>query len=111
MLRRQVWPAVFLCALLIAALSLATNNLYSNYNALQVSWARHGGLYTIQANYTWQKALGIVLPTVNPFNLSANYGILPTDRRNLFNAAYSIDLGSRLHVNPLVNGALNGWML
>ena len=90
-------------------INLATNNLYSNYNALQVSWARHGGLYTIQANYTWQKALGIVVPTVNPFNLAANYGILPSDRRNLFNAAYSIDLGNRLHVNPFVNGALNGW--
>ena len=67
-------------------LNLATNNLYSNYNALQVSWARHAGLYTIQANYTWQKALGIVAPTINPFNLHANYGVLPSDRRNLFNS-------------------------
>ena len=41
----------------------ATNNLYLNYNALQVSWARHAGRYTIQANYTWQKAMGIVNPT------------------------------------------------
>ena len=90
-------------------LNEATNNLYSNYNALQVSWARHTGLYTIQANYTWQKALGIVSPTGNPFSLSADYGIQPTDRRNLFNAAYSIDLGQRVHVNPFVNGALNGW--
>ena len=91
--------------------NLATNNLYSNYNGLQVSWARHGGLYTIQTNYTWQKALGIVLPTVDPFNLAANYGILPTDRRHLFNAAYSLDLGSKVHVNHLVNGAVNGWQL
>ena len=90
-------------------LNLATNNLYSNYNALQVSWARHSGLYTIQTNYTWQKALGIVAPTINPFDLHANYGILPSDRRNLFNIAYSIDLGNRVHVNPFVNGALNGW--
>ncbi len=90
-------------------LNLATNNLYSNYNALQVTWARHAGLYTIQANYTWQKALGIVSPTVDPFNLSANYGVQPTDRRNLFNAAYSIDLGNRLRINPFIDGALNGW--
>ncbi len=90
-------------------LNLATNNLYSNYNALQVTWARHAGLHTIQANYTWQKALGIVSPTVNPFNLAANYAAEPTDRRQLFNAAYSIDLGNRLRVNPLVNGVLNGW--
>ena len=90
-------------------LNLATNNLYSNYNALQVAWARHAGLYTIQTNYTWQKALGIVVPTLNPFDLHANYGILPSDRRNLFNIAYSIDLGNRVHVNAFVNGALNGW--
>jgi hypothetical protein len=41
--------------------------------------------------------------------LSANYGALPSDRRNLFNAAYSIDIGNRVHMNPFVNGALNGW--
>jgi Carboxypeptidase regulatory-like domain len=90
-------------------INLATNNLYSNYNALQIGWARHAGLYTIQANYTWQKALGIVLPQANPFNLASDYGILPSDRRHLFNAAYSIDLGNRVHSNHFVNGALNGW--
>lgn len=90
-------------------LNLATNNLYSNYNALQVTWARHSSLYTIQANYTWQKALGIVEPNIDPFNLAANYGPLPIDRRQLFNAAYSIDLGNRVKVNPFVNGVLNGW--
>ena len=51
-------------------LNLATNNLYQNYNAMQVSWARHAGLYVIQANYTFQKALGIANPTVDPFNLA-----------------------------------------
>jgi hypothetical protein len=89
--------------------NLATNNLYSNYNALQVSWIRHAGMYTIQTNYTFQKALGIVAPNIDPFNLQANYGALPADRRHLFNAAYSIDLGQRVHSNHLVNGALNGW--
>ena len=44
----------------------ATNNLYANYNALQVSWARHAGRYTIQTNYTWQKSMGIVNPTQRP---------------------------------------------
>jgi hypothetical protein len=90
-------------------LNLATNNLYSNYNGLQASWARHAGNYTIQMNYTWQKALGIVSPTVDPFNLAANYGVQPTDRRQLFNVAYSLNLGDRVHVNHIVDGALNGW--
>ena len=92
-------------------LVLATNNLYSNYNAMQVTWARHGGLYNLQLNYTWQKALGIINPAIDPFNLAANYGALQSDRRNLFNAAYSIDLGNRLRVNPFVDGALNVWQI
>ncbi len=91
--------------------SLATNNLYSNYNAFQVSWAHRTRLTTIQANYTFQKALGIVLPTINPFNLASNYGVEPTDRRQLFNAAYSLDLGNRVHVNHILNGVANGWQL
>ena len=41
-------------------LNLATNNLYQNYNAMQVSWARHAGMYAIQTNYTLQKAMGII---------------------------------------------------
>ena len=82
----------------------ATNNLYANYNALQVSWARHAGRYTIQTNYTWQKAMGIVNPTNDPFSLSANYGPQASDRRNLFNVAYSIDLGTVVHSNALVDG-------
>ena len=55
----------------------ATNNLYTNYNALQVSWIRHAGRYTIQSNYTWQKSMGIVSPTNDPFSLTANYGARP----------------------------------
>jgi len=93
-------------------LAVATNNLYANYNALQMSWVRHAGRYTIQANYTYQKALGIVAPTYNPFNLAANYGILPADRRQLFNIAYSVDEGTAIHTsNHFVSGAVNGWQL
>jgi hypothetical protein len=92
-------------------LNLATNNLYGNYNAMQISWAHRSRYYTIQTNYTWQKALGIVLPTVDPFNLASNYGVQPTDRRQLFNAAYSVNLGDRVRVNHFVNGTLNGWQL
>jgi hypothetical protein len=89
----------------------ATNNLYANYNALQVSWIRHAGRYTIQSNYTWQKSMGIISPTNDPFSLSANYGATASDRRNLFNAAYSIDLGTLVHSNHLVDGVANGWQL
>ncbi|MBV9182501.1 MAG: TonB-dependent receptor [Acidobacteria bacterium] len=99
----------------------ATNNAYANYNALQVTWGRHTGRYTMQANYTWQKALGIVLDnannqsngsiSINPFNLRSNYGVQPTDRRNLLNFAYSVDMGNPLHAHGFVAGATAGWQI
>ncbi len=96
----------------------ATNNLYGNYNSMQITWGRHAGRYTLQANYTWQKALGIVTgsnpngsATINPFNLASNYGIQPTDRRQLFNVAYSIDLGNPLHAHGFLGGVTGGWQL
>jgi hypothetical protein len=99
-------------------LNEATNNLYANYNSMQVTWMRHAGRYTIQANYTLQKALGIVTSgnpngsvQINPFNLRSNYGIQPTDRRQLFNIAYSIDAGTLVHSNHFLNGAANGWQI
>src|SRR6185437_1903349 len=99
----------------------ATNNLYANYNALQVTWGRHAGRYTMQANYSFQKALGIVSTnangapngsaSINPFNLASNYGVQPTDRRQLFNFAYSVDLGNPLHAHGFLSGATSGWQL
>jgi hypothetical protein len=92
-------------------LNFATNNLYANYNAMQVTLGRHVGRYTIQGNYTWQKALGIISSTLNPFDLDANYGVQPTDRRQLFNVAYSIELGNPIHGKRFLGGAVNGWQL
>ena len=99
----------------------ATNNAYANYNALQVTWGRHAGRYTMQANYTWQKALGIVLNnangqsngsiSINPFDLRSNYGVQPTDRRHLFNFAYSVDLGNPLNAHGVLAGATAGWQV
>ncbi len=92
-------------------INVATNNVYQNYNAMQVSWARHAGKYVIQSNYTFQKAMGIISPTINPFNLKSNYGPLGSNRTHLFNVAYSIDFGTLVHSNALVNGVANGWQL
>jgi hypothetical protein len=100
-------------------INIAVNNLYANYNALQVTWARQKGRYTIQANYAFQKALGIVSPngqtgleaTLDPFNLTNNYGVQQGNRTNVFNAAYSVELPSPIHGNKFVAGILNGWQL
>jgi len=102
------------------ALNIAVNNIYTNYNGLQFTWGRHTGHYTIQANYSYQKALGIVQPgnpangpsvSLDPFNLDRNYGVMPGDRRQLFNIAYSIDFGNRFKGNKFLRGAANGWQL
>jgi len=98
----------------------AVSNIYSNYNAMQITWVRHAGRYTFQTNYTWQKSLGIVQPgnpannpsvTLDPFNLRANYGVMPGDRRQLFNVAYSVDMGNPVHDQKLLGGVANGWQL
>ncbi|MBV9441203.1 MAG: carboxypeptidase regulatory-like domain-containing protein, partial [Acidobacteriaceae bacterium] len=101
----------------------ATNNLYSNYNALQLTWAHQDNRTTIQLNYTLGRSLGIVpgpgggsnLSSLNaatdPFNLRNNYGPLPGDRRHLFNAAYSVMLPSPIHDNKILSGVVNGWQL
>jgi Carboxypeptidase regulatory-like domain len=99
-----------------------TNNLYANYNAIQVTWAHQANMATIQLNYTYGKALGIVTPsggavlgsasaTLDPFNLRNNYGVQPGDRRQLFNATYSINLPSPVHNNKIAAGVVNGWQI
>ena len=39
-------------------LDLATNKAWANYNALQVTWVRTKGRYTINMNYTYGKGDG-----------------------------------------------------
>jgi len=89
---------------------LATNNLYSNYNALQITWVRTKGRYTINMNYTYGKSMGIV-GLYDQYNLANDYGVQPTNRPQIFNAAYSIELGSPIKGNKFAGGFINGWQL
>ena len=91
-------------------LYLATNNAYSNYNALQATWVRTKGRYVINMNYTFGKSMGIVNPALDQFNLANDYGVMPTNRTHIFNAAYSIELGNPVR-NKLAGGVINGWQL
>jgi hypothetical protein len=91
------------------AVNIANHNLYSNYNALQVSWVRQKGKYDITLNYTYSKSLGIV--GADQLNLNQDYGAEPYDRRNIFNAAYSIELGNPVQGNKALKGLVNGWQL
>ena len=90
-------------------LYLATNNGYSNYNAMQVTWLRTSGKYTLNMNYTFGKALGIV-GFRDQFNLDNNYGVLAANRTHIFNIAYSVELGNPVH-GKIAGGFVNGWQL
>jgi hypothetical protein len=94
-------------------LFLATNNAYANYNAMQVTWIRTKGRYTINANYTFGKAMGIVNPALDQYNLSNDYGVQPGNRTHIFNVAYSVELGNFLGAgaNKIAAGFVNGWQL
>ena len=96
---------------LYSGVVLAGNNLYANYNAMQATWVRTKGRYTINMNYTFGKAMGIVNPTYDSFNLSNDYGVQTTNRTHIFNAAYSVELGSPVKGNVLAKGLVNGWQL
>jgi len=90
-------------------LNIATNNGYSNYNALQVTWLRTKGKYDVNLNYTYGKAMGL-LGFYDQFNLNNNYGVLASNRTHIFNAAYHIDLPSPAK-NKLAGEFVNGWQL
>jgi hypothetical protein len=92
-------------------LGLATNNLYANYNALQMTWVRTKGRYTINMNYAYGKALGIVSNTIDYYNLNNDYGVQAGNRKHIFNAAYSFDLGSKWTTSKIAGGFVNGWQL
>jgi hypothetical protein len=102
-------------------LNQATNNLYANYNSMQLKFVHQRSRYTFNVNYTYGKALGIVSPngttlnavqaTLDPFNLRNNYGPQPGDRRHIFNAAYSVELPSPIRNNKIAAGVINGWQL
>jgi len=91
-------------------LGLATNKAYSSYNALQVTWVRTKGRYTINMNYAFGKSMGIVNPSLDSFNLANDYGVQPANRTHIFNAAYSIELGNPAR-DKIVGGFVNGWQL
>jgi hypothetical protein len=96
------------------SIPVANHNGYSNYNALQVTWVRQKGRYDFTLNYTYSKALGFLgvnNTAVDQINLANDYGAEPFDRRHIFNAAYSIELGGPVHNNRLLGGFVNGWQL
>ena len=90
--------------------NIITHGLYQNYNAVQASWGRTSGRYNMMLNYTFGKSMGIV-GRYDAFNLDNNYGVLPFDRKHIFNAAYSVELGNPIRGNRIAQGVINGWQV
>ncbi len=95
---------------LYSDLGPANNNLYANYNALQATWVRTKGRYTLNMNFTYGKAMGILGNAgMDQFNINNDYGVQGSNRKFIFNAAYSIELGSPVKSNAFAKGLINGW--
>jgi hypothetical protein len=102
-------------------LNLIQRGSYSNYNGMIVALQKQTGPVTFLVNYTWSKVLGIRDgntengggdgPTIDPFNMRANYGNLAYDRRHLFNAAFNANLPGLHDANSIVRAVTNGWTL
>jgi hypothetical protein len=71
---------------------------------------RSKGRTIMSVNYTFGKAMGILNPTLDSFNLDNAYGVQANNRTHIFNAAYSYEIG-RLARNKFAGSIVNGWQL
>jgi hypothetical protein len=97
-------------------MKLINHKMYSNYNALQVTWNKQQGHFTFLLNYTYSKALGLrgrfYSATGTPADLKQDYGTLGNNRPNIFNAAYVYQIpGLKPGANAILKQAANGWQL
>src|ERR1039458_5417650 len=69
---------------------------------------RSRGKAVMSANYTYGKAMGIINPALDAFNLNNTYGVQANNRPQIFNAAYSYNFGNVVR-NKLLGGFANGW--
>jgi len=92
----------------------------AQYDGLQASVRRNIGFMTLNANYTWSKALGDgaqlsngAFPSAIPISQAEHYlwGVLPQDRKQAFSAAYVFNLPNSHSGNGLVKGLANGWQI
>ena len=97
---------------------IANDGANANYNGLLTSIEhRFAHNYTVLANYTWSKCLGLgPLTTLategavqNPFNLKSDYGYCTADARHIFNL--SIVANSTAHGNGMMPMIVGGWQI
>jgi hypothetical protein len=100
-------------------LKVPTHNVYANYNGLQASVRHQSTHVLLGVNYTFSKTLGIVgsnfadgegYSQLSAVDVGANYGIMPYDRSQIFNAIYAYTFGNIVHQRAL-GLFVNGWMI
>ena len=93
-------------------MTIAYDGANANYNGLLASVEhRFANHYTILANYTWSKCMGIAPVTSlstgvveNPYNVGLDYGPCSYDSTNLFNA-------SAVYLSQYGHGGTLSWLL
>ncbi|MBZ5683600.1 MAG: carboxypeptidase regulatory-like domain-containing protein [Acidobacteriia bacterium] len=92
----------------------------AQYDGLQASVRRNIGFMTLNANYTWSKAVGDgaqlsngAFPSAISISQAEHYlwGVLPQDRKHAFSAAYVFNLPNSHSGNGFVKGLANGWQI
>ncbi|MGD0009044.1 MAG: carboxypeptidase-like regulatory domain-containing protein [Terriglobia bacterium] len=87
----------------------------ARYDSLQVSVLRYVGFLTLNANYTWSKALGdfgnFPTGTMADYGQNYYYGVSPNNRAQVLNLAYVFNIPRTHQGNKLVRGAVNGWQI
>lgn len=98
-----------------SGIKIINHKMYSNYNALQASWNKQQGHSIFMLNYTFSKALGIRgengSATGDPTDLAHNYGVLPNNRFQIFNAAYVYQFPNMKKGNRFVRALANWWQV
>lgn len=94
--------------------NVPTHKGWANYNSMQASLNKQTGSLIYGVNYTWAKSLavrdgGFAGQVGDPLNLQNDYGPSAIDRRQVLNATYSWQEGSKFHGNHIVGAVANGW--
>ena len=93
----------------------STTTGISRYDSLQLSVVRYVGFLTLNANYTWSKALGdygnFPTGTLADFGQNYYYGVAPNNRTQVANFAYVFNLPHTNLGNKLSRGFVNGWQI
>ena len=87
----------------------------ARYDSLQLSIVRYIGFLTLNANYTWSKALGdfgnFPTGTLADYGQNYYYGVSPNNRAQVANFAYVFNLPHTNLGNKLSRGFVNGWQI